>query len=65
MGSIAPLIVVPSVATIENIFLLSFKHLSIFCLRSMISIHPFLSVLIVIKLLLLSPIIRVHFMNDE
>ena len=65
IGSIAPRTVVPRVATIAKILLPSIEHLSTVFLSSIISIHPSLSVLTLIKLFFSRPIILVHFSNDE
>ena len=65
IGSIAPRTVVPRVATIANILLPSIEHLLTVFLSSIISIHPSLSVLTLIKLFFSRPIILLHFSNDE
>ena len=65
IGSIAPLTVVPKVATIAKIFLFSIKHLSIVFLRFCISIQPLLSVLTLTRFSSSRHIILVHLTKEE
>ena len=65
IGSNAPLIVVPRVATIEKIFLFNFEHFVIVFFRYSKSIEPLLSVFTLIRLFSWRPIIFAHFINEE
>ena len=65
IGSMAPLTVVPRVATIANIFLFSIEHLSKDFLRSFMSILPWLSVLILTRLVVSRPITLIHLTKEE